>query len=240
MGRVVSRTSEVFRANLVPFLLLGLAGAAPPAALTWVAHNNVDPDVERLLALPIALVTALSGCAVHAVVIQKSYQSFIGETASFAETLGQAMASVFPLFLLSICLGFMTVLGSLLLLIPGLMLIARWSVAGPTLMVEQVGVFESMGRSAELTRGRRWPVFGLLFAYALVVVVIELFVWAVTGASTGSFGADTNSGPLATIGDFLVTAVTQPLSAAGATAIYLELRGPSQGAGSGELASIFD
>ena len=40
-----------------------------------------------------------------------------------------------------------------------------WIVAAPAQVVERTGVFGAFSRSAELTRGHRWPIFGLLVIY---------------------------------------------------------------------------
>jgi hypothetical protein len=66
-----------------------------------------------------------------------------------------------------------TVIGLFLLVIPGLLLLVRWSLAGPALVVERIGTMQSMGRSAALTRGYFWPIFG-----ALIVCTILSSAWA--------------------------------------------------------------
>ena len=57
--------------------------------------------------------------------------------------------------------------GLVLLVVPGLLLILRWSVSLPVLLSERLGVIQSLARSWRLTRDRWLPVLCLL---ALVVL----------------------------------------------------------------------
>ena len=63
-------------------------------------------------------------------------------------------------------------LGLFLLIVPGVLLLLRWCVAGPALVTENLGVFAAMRRSAELTKGRRGAIFLALLVAAVVYAVI--------------------------------------------------------------------
>src|SRR5690242_9459933 len=69
--------------------------------------------------------------------------------------------------------------GFLLLVVPGLYLLAIWAVAAPAIVVERRRVTEALGRSRQLVRGNGWPVLGasllgLLLGAALGVGLSEL------------------------------------------------------------------
>ena len=72
---------------------------------------------------------------------------------------------------LNILSGVAILLGLLLLIVPGIYLLVRWSVSVPVLIAEDAGVVESLTRSGEEIEGRFWPVlgFGAVFAVALVL-----------------------------------------------------------------------
>ncbi len=240
MGRVVSRTFEVLAANFVPFFLLALLAVAPRAGLTWLSQTYVkDSEATGLVALPIALVAAMAGSLVQGAIMRGSYQTLSGSKAALPDMLSVGLRSTLPLFFLSICVGFMVGLASLALLVPGLMLATRWSVASPVQVIQKPGVFESMGRSADLTKGRRWPIFGLLIAYFLAVIVIELVLAALSGASLSAFTTTMNSGLYATVITPLMTAAILPIGAVGVTAIYYELRATREGFGEDSTAEVF-
>lgn len=66
------------------------------------------------------------------------------------------------------------VLGFMLLLIPGLILMCLWSLVVPACVLERLGPLSSLSRSARLTKGYRWPVFGLI----LLTVIAGLILYA--------------------------------------------------------------
>ncbi|MER8441207.1 hypothetical protein NKH36_33005 [Mesorhizobium sp. M1312] len=51
---------------------------------------------------------------------------------------------------------------------------APLSVAVPVLVQERLGVFGSMARSSDLTKGSRWALFGLFLVMIVAVIAIEL------------------------------------------------------------------
>jgi uncharacterized membrane protein len=78
--------------------------------------------------------------------------------------------------------------GIILLIVPGIMLAIRWSVALPACVVENLGPLAAMRRSAELTKGHRWKIFGVFILILVIVLIaamiIGLIVAAVVGAIT--------------------------------------------------------
>ncbi len=241
MGRVVSRTFGVLGANLLPFLLLGAAGAAPRALMLWATRTYItDPSVAGVLTLPITIVAALAGCLVQAAITRKAYQSFSGKDSSFGDMLGTGVQALFPLFLMSICVGFMVGLSTLAFIVPGFILATRWAAAGPALIVQKLSPFEAMGRSADLTKGRRWPIFGLLIAYFLALAAIEIALVAVSGASLTTFSKTLNGGLYGLLVVPALNAITVPITAAGATSIYYELRATRDGFGADTTAAVFE
>ena len=240
MGRVVSRTFAVLGANFVPFFALALLAVAPRAGLTWLSQTYVkDPEATRLVVLPISLVAAMAGTLIQGAIMRGSFEAFSGGKASLPVMLSAGLRSTLPLFFLSICVGFMVGLASLALIVPGLMLATRWSVAGPVQVVQRTGIFDAMGRSADLTKGRRWSIFGLLIAYFLAILVIEMVLVAISGASLAAFTTTLNSGLFATVITPLLSAAILPIGAVGVTAIYYELRATRDGFGADNTAEVF-
>jgi hypothetical protein len=70
-------------------------------------------------------------------------------------------------------------LGTLALVVPGLLLMARWALVVPLIVLEGVSWRTSLSRSNELVRGRTWSVVGifvLLTAIAAVLVLVPVLV----------------------------------------------------------------
>lgn len=116
-------------------------------------------------------------------------RAYVRIAPRFARLVGAAIVS-----------GFLTLLGFLLLIIPGCLLIARWSVYVPAIVAES-GSGLGLDRSRDLTAGRRWVGFWVAIIPSLPVVVVEVVLQLWTGiegeaawrfgatAATGAYGA---------------------------------------------------
>lgn len=86
-------------------------------------------------------------------------------------------ARIWALLGVSILSGVGILLGLALLVLPGLYLLVRWTVAVPVLIAERSGVLEALTRSGEEIEGRFWPVlavclvFWATFALATAMVI---------------------------------------------------------------------
>ena len=119
--------------------------------------------------------TWLMGLLIHAAVTSISS----GRKPSLNESLTQSLRVYFPLLLLSLLLGVVIGFGILLLIVPGLVLITMFWVAGPALVVERRGILESFRRSRELTAGHRWSVFLVFVSEILVSIVLAVVLGTV-------------------------------------------------------------
>jgi len=98
------------------------------------------------------------------------------ESPSDAQSVGALLRKVWPrllslsllTFASAIAIGF----GLAVLVVPGVILCLMWIVAIPAMVVEERGVFDSLGRSFDLTRGN-WR--GILLI-VLTFIVIELIL----------------------------------------------------------------
>ena len=67
-------------------------------------------------------------------------------------------------------------LATALFIVPGVIVFLMLFVATPVCVVERLGPFRSMERSAQLTQGHRWKILGMLLLMLLpAVVVIGVF-----------------------------------------------------------------
>ena len=162
-----------------------------------------------------------------------------GRRATVADCLSVGLRAFLPLLGIGIMFYLAVFLGMVLLLVPGLMLLVAWSVAVPAYVVEQTSLTGSFRRSAELTRGNRWRIFGLMILYIVAIVIIE--------AVLGVFGNASRIAAGGGIG-FMHALVILPLigmansmvGTAGGAVLYVQLRQIRDGVGAESLASIFD
>jgi hypothetical protein len=86
--------------------------------------------------------------------------------------------------------GLVTLLG-FILIVPGLVLLVRWSLSVPILIAEEVGVFEAIRRSWRETRERSWRILGvLLVVYGPLVLAFAAALGMVASGGDPAPGLD--------------------------------------------------
>ena len=257
LGRVIERTFSSVRRNFPVFLLLSILLAGLPnvltggvfvlAAIGGAAGQTAESiDQGQAVAIGLAiiavvyLVGAIAAYVLQAAIVYGAIVDLNGGRASFAECLSTGLRHWFWLLLLAIVMTLGEILGYFLFIVPGLIAATAWIVAVPAQVVEQKGVFDAIGRSAELTRGRRWPIFGLLVIYLIAASLVQGAVSGFTAGFAGD-GAQTVSVALAhMVVQPLVNVATSLIGAAGVASIYYELRSDRDGIAPEALAAVFD
>jgi hypothetical protein len=239
-GNVVSRTFNTIGANLGVFLGLGiLLSFLPDAALALMrnALGWTSPAAQNLTNLPSNLV----GIILTGAVISGSLASFAGRPVSFAGCLNDGLRNFGGLFVVGLLTGLGVIGGLILLIVPGLIWLTAWSVAGPAWVAERGGYTAAIGRSLRLTRGHRWPIFGLIVITFLMLLIIAMVFGALSVVIHPLL-------PQAWSPDALDEVVISPLLvmafmiivATGGAAIYYELPGTKAGAAAESVAATFD
>jgi uncharacterized membrane protein len=93
-------------------------------------------------------VEAFSGISIFVV-----YESLNGRQVSYAEAIRRGLSRYGSMFLLAVVTSLLFYAGFLALLVPGVIIGAAYFVCDQVCMLQGVGVFASLSRSNELTRG---------------------------------------------------------------------------------------
>jgi len=252
IGRVITRTFNAVGDNLANLLVITLVLVAVPAALVgWVqqtflanqgfavsgASAVITDGVASIVLslLQFALQAAAQGAIFYCVV---SYLN--GRKAVLGDAISIGLAHWWRLWLVGVCTSFMTVLAAFALLFPAIMLACRWSVALPVQVIENKGVFESMGRSADLTKGRRWSIFGLMLIVLILIWILEFALIAIFIRPAAGFVSGMNTTLFRVLFAPIIGLITTPIFSSGYASLYYELRSTREGVGVEALASVFD
>jgi len=92
------------------------------------------------------------------------------------------------------------VIGMLLFVVPGIIIAIMFSLVLPTIIVEQNGIFESLGRSKKLVSNRWLKTFLLLLVLGMITLIVN-------------GGATVLAGPLSTIHPIINPLITNIISA---------------------------
>lgn len=120
----------------------------------------------------------------------------------------------------SIMYGLGVLIGFLLLIVPGLIAIARWSLVVPLVMIERLGWRDAFRRSAELVKGQTGRVLVLLIVTNVLTGLAEILVRSL-------FGGSANFWTL-WIGGTVAGALVVPFEAHVLTALYYHLTEPER------------
>ena len=122
-------------------------------------------------------------------------------------------------------------LGLILLIAPGLIVFCVYCVALPACMAERIGPIKAMSRSAFLTKGNRWRVFGIL---ALLYIIGTIF------QQTVASGAAAAAGAYSIVIALPVNIVVGAFSAVVVAVLYYHLRVAREGIDIEQIVKVFD
>ncbi|RUV75343.1 MAG: hypothetical protein EOR30_21475 [Mesorhizobium sp.] len=213
--------------RLAPFTAADPAASFDPSTL---GEPNLMASYSAIT-IGFGLVSYILSLLLQASLVRATIEDLNGKQPSFGDCVAKAVSFLLPTFAIALLVGLGVVLGLMLLIVPGIMLALRWSVAVPALVQERLGVFGSMARSRDLTKGSRWALFGLFVILIIIVIAIQLAL----GTATALFGW----GVMGAVVDALVTSVTSMVMSIATAVCYVELRQVREGTSVDELAEIF-
>lgn len=249
IGRVIGRGFEALRAHFLPFFAVAalLAGAPSFFMQYWMLSGVATYDPNYIISFeywgPILgsyLAMMVAGAVLQGVLVRSTILTLSGREADLSHSVMLALRLVIPIILASIVVAILTGIGFLFLVVPGVMIYCAFIVTIPALIEERRGIFGSMQRSRDLTRGSRKRIFVLLVVFWVFSVVISTVLNAIAGISPiGTYGAKLPdpilAGTAAAIGGALYSVIVAVLTAA----LYVELRTVKEGATTNDLAAIF-
>jgi hypothetical protein len=243
VGNVLSQGWDVLSKNLAPFGLIALVvtfpsflyelvnGAAPVTTNTTTTDGSfyVGRSVTgggAFIALLIELV--LRQVAIGAI-SYGVFQEMRGQRADVTDCLRRAGGLVFLVIGVAIVSVVAKALATLLLIIPGFIVATMLWVAIPVAVVERPGVMRSLSRSAVLTKGNRWAIFGILLLISIGNMAVSYLVGLVIGAAV----------PGALVSWVVAAGITAYVASVTAVG-YCSLRIAKEGIGIDEIARVFD
>jgi hypothetical protein len=228
---VFSRTAAVFMRNFPTFFLVTAIAALPNVLLSHGNAKLPGGAGAAWMALGAVLTIALSTLS-QAIVLHGAFQDMRGRRVNLVESLRVAFGRVLPVLGLAICTSFAVGIGFLLFIIPGFILLTMWFVATPACIVERLGPVASMGRSAKLTKGHGWEVFGMMMLIGIPAAIIAGVIGSVLGL-TGNTG-------LVMLGTLVWSGASGAFNAIFAVVTYHDLRVAKEGIDTHQIAAVFD
>lgn len=198
VGQVLGLALKILLTDLVKFLAVALIAIVPGVVFALQGGVRVDTywgvslaDSNYIAVAPgilngfvIGFGTNLLYALCQAAGLYGAFQDIRGREFDLAKAYLGTLRRVIPIIGLTICALFAVYLGLALFVVPGLMLIARFFVCLPCCVIEGLGPIQSLRRSAELTKGHRWRLFGIFILMVMLSftgTVINIVFLRVTG-----------------------------------------------------------
>jgi hypothetical protein len=240
VGDVLARTWNIYTGNILFFLgitfltyvviFVAVGLSIVPFAVAGMSASAGWLIIGVGVFLAVILFLSLNTIG-EAVLLLGAFQRMRGEPLRVSEALRRAFSRFLPLIALGILWTLALMVGTLLFLIPGLMLLCAWWVVVPACVVENLGPLESMSRSAALTKGYRWKIFGLFLLVTIINAIGSKIVELVLG-----LGGDW----LAGLGNIFWFVAWTGFWNCVLIMTYHDLRVAKEGVDTEQIAAIFD
>ena len=246
IAKVIGATFGVLGRNFLPFLGMTLLMVGIPTAVVSLGLLDLVGDPTAISVSPERfgmfgigfLVSVVTNAVLQGALVYGTVRDLNGRRASFGECLATGLRNFLPVILLSILMAMAVMVGFLLLVVPGVMMLVAWCVAVPARVSEQTGIIEAFGRSAELTRGNRWRIFGLMLLFLVLTWIVGILLTPLSLAAM-------SAGPQGLVVSQMISntasgIINALIGATGASVIYVELRRIKEGLAPDALAALFD
>lgn len=240
IGNALGTGFRVWFKNLPAFLLLSIILYSPVLVYTFsvMTEDNLFEFLRKIETWSQLMAGwgMLAQFVIASAIIYGVVQELSGHHAGLGASVTKGLSRFFPVLAVTILMVLGLIVGFLLIIVPGFVLMCMWFVAVPASVVEKPGIGGAFSRSAELTKGHRWEIFGIL----LVLVVINFTIGQLLESTfvTGAKGLGDLKIYLGSVVG--VSIAFSALQASIQGVAYFLLRREKEGTGADELARVFD
>jgi hypothetical protein len=234
VGSVLTRTAKILSQHFLIFFLIGLVANLPSLLLGYGGGSvGASPTGQNAVLLIVGgVLSFVLSMISQAVMVHAAFQAMRMRPVSLGESMKVGLSRVFAVILLALLMGILGGLAALLLIVPALIVMTMWFVSTPACVVERTGPWTSMKRSAALTKGHRWKVFGLLLLLILVSLIVAGLLQLVL--------MQVGSTILVLLGTLLWGALWTAFYSIAVVTTYHDLRVAKEGIDIEQIAAVFD
>jgi uncharacterized membrane protein len=205
LGEILDTSFQVYRRYfraLIPVMFVCYGPTVLLEVFVQASGGVTEHPFLRLAAALMNLVLSAIATAATVFVISEGY---LGRSVSGQEALQRSTPYLGRLILASFAFGLLVGLGTLVFIVPGIIIACALSVTWPAIVLEALPTAEAgLRRSWELTKGSRWRIFLLGVVLVLIALVPIVALSTLLGVIAGLAGLATSSGKL----DVVTTAIT--------------------------------
>jgi hypothetical protein len=241
--RAMGLAFKAWFANFIPFTLVLAVLYAPLIYWTLLlpttdAESQATQDAyltffSRAPYLLVGMTMFISPLITYRVI-----QYLNGAKSSMGTSLRFGIRGILPAIIMAVATTLVQMLPAGFIL--GMILTCWWFVAGPAAVVERLNPIEALSRSAVLTNGRRWGIFGIYLTIIIVVVVVVLAWFVPMFANLKNSDSDLSTARNAVLAFIVMYGIFQLYTGIVQAVSYSLLRGDKDGVSNDELAKVFE
>ena len=226
--------------NFIPITLLAAVLYTP--VVVWIATSTPDLTatkdalVNNYFVRPTYVLVGLA-TFMAPLLTYRIIQDLNGTRVSLLTSIKYGMRGIVPAILLAAITNVLAMvpIGGIL----GAIINCIWFVASPAAVAERLGPIAALSRSAVLTKGRRWGIFGLTFVVGLLMVLLML-AYIIPMVQHPDLQDPAGQFKQAAIVIVLLAALFNTLTGIVAAVSYALLRQDKDGVTHEELARVFE
>jgi hypothetical protein len=160
------------------YTLVTAIAYSPVLVMALIMPGFRDPATPGDLTglIPMYLVTILSVSLVSGVIMHMGSDSYLGREPDVGRTIGAVAPRVPSLLAATLLTTFLMALGLLLFIFPVLYVLARFFPVPQAVVLEHKGPIAALGRSSELTKGRKGHILMTLLLVFGIYLVLSIGV----------------------------------------------------------------
>lgn len=251
VGAVLAKTASVWWRHVLAFTVMSAVVYAPLAATfglflsaAWTSAGGAPrPDQVPRLAVAVALVslvTVVLAVIQAGAVTYGTVRHLSGRRARLGDMLRAGFRRGLPVVGVGIVVWLGIVVGTMLLIVPGVMFMVAACVAIPAAVVEKPGLVGAVRRSFALTRGHRWALFAAGFVVLLALWALAAVVQVIAVVVSTALLPPPQSAVGVVIASQLGNVFFSALPLIGISVAYHELRVEKEGVDTSALAKVFE
>jgi hypothetical protein len=250
VGDVLGKGFSTYFKNLPAFIVMALIVYSPMILYGLVAKSPLDVrsldewQTQAFIFLGVMIVGGMVlSLVMSAAVTYSVVEEMNGRHASIGKSISVGLRRLLPAIAVGLLSGLCILLGSLLLIVPGIIVMCMLYVAVPVSVVEAPGIGGALSRSAFLTKGHRWGIFGIIIIVGIIsgalnFILESALVDKIEMGSTEIISPD--DWKLYVFVNIGVQLVVGALGAVITATAYVGLRNDKDGVGVGELGKVFE
>jgi hypothetical protein len=185
-GELLDRTFSLYRTHFVLFLAIFALPHLLVLAFQCMTLEFQTPaggtfELSRVLtgvflSLAAAILSIVASATSQAATVIAVSQVHLDRPAGVMDSFSRVKHQIAGVIGVSLSVGFLVGLACIAFIVPGVLLMLRWSLAIPVKVLENKTVGNSMARSRELTRGNRGRIFVIWLLFLVLSIAVSILL----------------------------------------------------------------